>query len=125
MPSRADLDPRAMRAFSSHVGLIEIRKDGQPDAEYFIRLAGGAWEDVYGRMSGRYIHEFLPPEVAPRWREVFDAVRARKAPARVTAGVSLENKAWLDCEMFVAPLGDGGEPTMLFMTFVAWSADEA
>jgi hypothetical protein len=125
MPSRGDLDPAAMRRFSRHVGLIEIRKGTGPGVDYFIRLAGGAWEDVYGRMSGRYIHEFLPPDVAQRWREVFDAVRARKTPARVTAGVSLENKIWLDCEMLVAPLGEDGEPSMLFMTFVAWSADDA
>ena len=124
MPRREDLDPRAMRGFSPHVGLIEIRQDLAPHTEYFIRRAGGKWEDVYGPITGRYIHEFLPPEIEPSWRAVFDTVRERMAPVRVRTGIDFQNKTWLTTEMLVAPLGTQERITMLFMTFVAWSTAE-
>lgn len=87
------------------MGLIEVRQDLAPHAEYFIRRAGGRWEDVYGPMTGRFIHEFLPPEIEPSWREVFDTVREKMAPARVTTGIDFQNKTRLTTEMLVAPLG--------------------
>ena len=126
MPERADLDPAAMRKFSSHVGLIEIRRDEGPDIEYFIRRAGTAWEEVYGNMTRRFIHEFLPPEIELSWRQVFDTVRRKQAPARISTGIDFQNKNWLATEMFVAPLGAADAVNMLFMTFVAWNkhADE-
>ncbi len=119
MPSRADLDPVAMRKFTAHVGLIEIRQADGSDIVYFIRRAGTKWEEVYGAITGRLLHEFLPPEIETRWRVVFDAVREAKAPLRVSTGINFQGKTWLETEMFVAPLGENGQVTMLFMTFVA------
>jgi len=84
MPARVDLNPAAMRKFTQHVGLIEIRRDRAPDAEYFIRRAGGEWEHVFGPMTGRFLDEFLPPQIEARWRQVFDAVREKqRRPADV------------------------------------------
>jgi hypothetical protein len=121
MPSRADLNPAAMRNFTQNTGLIEIRHDSAPHVEYFIRRAGSDWEKVFGAMTGRFIHEFLPPEIEMRWRRVFDAVREKRAPVRVTTGIQFQAKTWLTTEMFVAPLGETGEPNMLFLAFTAWS----
>ena len=114
MPNRADLNPVAMRAFTEHVGLVEIRRE--QDVDYFIRRAGGRWEAVFGPMTGKLVQEFLPPEIETRWREVFDAVREARAPLRVTSGIRFQRKSWLEAEMFVGPLGDG-DVTMLFMAF--------
>ena len=119
MPSRADLDPVTMRKFTSHVGLIEIREAEGQGITYFIRRAGTKWEEVFGVMTGRFLHEFLSLEFEARWREVFDAVREAKAPVRVTTGIHFQRKTWLETEMFVAPLGENNKVTMLFMTFVA------
>jgi hypothetical protein len=121
MPLRADLNPAAMRKFTQNIGLIDIRRDAAPHVEYFIRRAGSDWEKVFGAMTGRFIHEFLPPEIEMRWRRVFDAVREKKSPLRVTSGVQFQAKSWLTTEMFVAPLGEAGEPNMLFLAFTAWS----
>jgi len=123
MPARADLDPAAMRKFTEHTGLVEIRRDSAPHVEYFIRRAGGDWERVFGAMTGRFIHEFLPPEIEMRWRRVFDAVCEKRAPARVTTGIQFQTKTWLTTELFVAPLGEGDEPNMLFIAFTAWSTN--
>jgi hypothetical protein len=121
MPARADLNPAAMRKFTAHIGLVEIRHDEAPHVEYFIRRAGGKWEDVFGTMTGRFIHEFLPPQIETRWRQVFDVVGEKKKPLRVATGIHFQGKTWLSTEMFVAPLGQAGEPDMLFVAFDSWS----
>lgn len=121
MPARADLNPAAMRKFTEHVGLVEIRRDRDSQMEYYIRRAGGAWEHVFGPMTGRLLNEFLPPEIESRWRQVFDSVCEKKAPLRVTTGVHFKGKTWLNTEMFVAPLGDSDLATMLFVAFTSWS----
>jgi hypothetical protein len=121
MPARADLNPATMRNFTAHVGLVEIRRGQAPNVEYFVRRAGGEWERVFGPMTGRFLDEFLPPEIETRWREVFDGVREKKAAVRITTGIHYQGKTWLTAEMFVAPLGEAGEPNMLFLAFDAWS----
>jgi len=121
MPARADLNPAAMRKFTPHIGLVEIRRDRAPHVEYFIRRAGGEWEQVFGPMTGHFLDEFLPPQIETRWRRVFDAVCEKKAPVRVTTGIHFQGKTWLTTEMFVAPLGEAEEPDMLFIAFTAWS----
>ena len=120
MPNRADLDPVAMRGFTEHVGLVEVRRDTGVEVDYFIRRAGTKWEAVFGAMTGRLIQEFLPPEIETRWREVFDAVCQAKAPLRVTTDILFQNKSWLEAEMFVGPLGEG-EVSMLLLAFTSWS----
>jgi len=121
MPSRDDLKPADMRKISPHVGLIEIRANGDGQTDYLIRRAGGKWEDIYGQMTGRYLHEFLPPLLEGRWREVFGSVCGRKAPLCVRSGIEFQKKTWLMAEMFVAPLGRDGHVNMLFMCFVSRS----
>jgi hypothetical protein len=122
MPSRDDLNPAGMRKFSPHVGLIEIRADPDGHTDYFIRRAGGKWEEVYGPMTGRYIQEFLPPHLEGRWRALFDAVLERNLPVCARTGIEFQKKTWLMAEMFVAPLGRDEEVNMLLMCFVTWSA---
>lgn len=120
MPLRADLDPVAMRKFTSHVGLVEIHSADRRTVDYFIRRAGSHWEEVYGHMTGKLLHEFLPEEIEQTWREAFDAVRCRAAPVRLNAQVDFETKNWLEIEMLIAPLGEGDAVTMLLTCFVAW-----
>ena len=122
MPNRADLEPAAMRSFTEHVGLVEIRRNNGADVDYFIRRAGTRWEAVFGPMTGRLIQEFLPPEIETRWRQVFDAVCKARAPLRVTTDILFQNKSWLQAEMFLGPLGDA-EVAMLFVAFTSWTRD--
>jgi hypothetical protein len=122
MPNRADLDPVAMRRFTEHVGLVEVRRDTGAEVDYFIRRAGTRWEAVFGAMTGRVIQEFLPPEIETRWRQVFDAVCQAKAPLRVTTDILFQNKSWLEAEMFVGPLGDA-DVNMLLLAFASWNRD--
>jgi hypothetical protein len=110
-----------MKKFMSHVGLIEVRdRKSQPD--YYIRLSGSKWEEVFGPMTGKLVQEFLPPHIEERWRALFDAVCVRKEPVRATTQITFKDKRWLKAEMFVAPLADArGGVSMLFMCFASWS----
>jgi len=120
MPSRSDLKPTEMRKFTEHVGLVEVRHETDGQAGYFIRRAGGKWEEVFGPMTGRYIQEFLPPQIEMRWREALGAVCESKAPVRITTRIQFQQKNWLKAELFIAPLGEE-EISMLLTTFVSWS----
>lgn len=119
MPSRSDLNPTAMKQFTPHIGLVEVC--GNKEHPYFIRRAGARWEDVYGPMTGKYLSDFLPPNVAETWYEAFDHVRDGKAPVRLTAEVDFKKKTWLSIEMLIAPLGEQETVTMLLTCFVSWS----
>lgn len=92
MPSRADLNPGAMKKFSPHVGLVEIRP--QPDQPngiaYFIRRAGSRWEDVYGPMTGKFLTDFLPSDVAATWIDAFSRVHRKAKSVRLTARIDFQ-----------------------------------
>ena len=120
MPRRSDLVPKQMKAFMPHIGLIEVRP--APVDDYFIRLAGSRWEDVFGAMRGKFLRDFLPTHIEGRWRLLFDSVCAAKLPVRVSTHITFEDKHWIATEMFVAPLSDnGGALSMLFMCFTSWT----
>ena len=120
MPTRANLDPGAMKKFSPHVGLVEPRLSGTAKS-YFIRRAGSRWEDVYGAMTGKVLQEFLPTHLVIAWHGVFDGVATSAKPIRITTQVDFQDKTWLDIELMVAPLGEQDVVNMLLISFVSWS----
>jgi hypothetical protein len=123
MPSRADIDPRQMRSFMSHVGLVELRSAPDGSQDYFIRLAGTTIEQIFGALTARSISEFLPAEIEARWRAMFDAARDAAAPIRTIGRVAFQRKHWLQCETMIAPLGtDGKTISMLFVAVATWDA---
>jgi hypothetical protein len=119
MPARADLDPVAMRKFSAHVGLIELRGPGN-ETDYFIRRSGSRLDEVYGPITGRSLRDFLPPRLLAVWHEMIGAVCRQLAPARIATRADFEGKTWLNVEMLLAPLGEDGKVNMIFLCFVAW-----
>lgn len=125
MPQRTDLDPVAMRKFTSHVGLVEIRNSEDRDVDFFIRRAGTKWEDIYGPMTGKLLREFLPKAIEPTWREAFGAAYEARAPLRLTARVDFKHMTWLEIEMLIAPLGENDKVTMLLTCFVSRLASAA
>jgi hypothetical protein len=123
MPSRADLDPKAMRKLLPHMALVEprARADGAPD--YFVRLAGTRLEQIYGPMAGRFIGEAVTIEIATRWQMVLDAVANSAAPLRTMGRMMFEQRSWVEVESFMAPLShDGRTVSMLFIVVATWSA---
>lgn len=118
MPARTDLDPVAMKKFTPHIGLVELRPSGT-STNYFVRRAGSRWEDVYGPMTGRYMQDILPPHLLPCWREIFDTPTVAEKQIRLTTQVDFQGKTWLSIEMLIAPLGSQSAVNMLFTSFVS------
>jgi hypothetical protein len=123
MPSRANLDPRQMRAFMPNIALVELRKAPDGTQDYYIRLAGTAVEELFGPLTGQSISEFLPAEIETRWRRMLDIARDAASPIRTIGRVAFQRKTWLECETMIAPLGtDGKTVSMLFVAVAIWEA---
>lgn len=58
VPSRADFDPAAIRAYLPHVFMVDVEDGG---ARFRYRLCGTAVAAVYGDFTGRYVDEFVSP----------------------------------------------------------------
>jgi hypothetical protein len=65
----------------------------------------------------RRFSDLFPPEVAQRWRECFDLVRDTASPVRLFTIVSTQSQFWLECEVFIAPLGARPDDTTLGSVF--------
>ena len=57
VPSRADLDPVAIKACLPHVFMIDVEGGG---VRFRYRLCGTAVAAVYGDFTGKYVDEFVP-----------------------------------------------------------------
>jgi hypothetical protein len=120
MPARKDISPHAMRTFMGHVGLVDRRPGEGGKADYVMRLAGARIEDIFGSITGRALADFLPPEIATRWSDTLDEAVAAGAPLRIAGRMA--TKAWLECEVLLAPLGEDGRISMLFGAIEVWPA---
>lgn len=120
MPARRDISPQGMREFVNNVGLIEVRREADGAVIYFVRLAGARIESVFGSITGRALGEFLPPPIEARWRYIFDATLAAKAPLRLTSRVAFQRKDYLAAECFLAPLGEGDDIALLLIAVDVW-----
>jgi hypothetical protein len=121
MPSRKDINPRDMREFLAHAGLIEVRPTAD-GIEYVVRLVGTKAEEIFGLITGKTFQEFLPPEIEARWRQVCDEVRKSRGPVSVSGRLAYQGRHWLQTETFVGPLAEEGqEITMFLLGFAARS----
>jgi hypothetical protein len=120
MPARADISPRDMREFLPYVGLAELVSLPEGGEDYAMRLAGGKIEEIFGSLTGQHIRKFLSPEIASRWRLIFDEVHRSKAPLVATSRVAYNNMRHLKQELFIAPLGEDGVVQMLFGVLDIW-----
>lgn len=122
MPSRKDINPRDMREFVAHAGLIEVRPKAE-GTDYVVRLVGTRAEEIFGQITGKAFSEFLPPEIEARWRRVCDEVRKTHGPVSVSGRLAFQGRTWLQTETFVGPLAEEGqEITMFLLGFASWPA---
>lgn len=114
MPRRADLVPREMKAFISHIALVEPRKLPGGTRDYFVRLAGTRIDEIFGPRGGHMLTDGLSPELAARWRAPFDHVMTTGEPLRLSGRLSYRNMNWIEFEGFYAPLGEESAPPSMF-----------
>jgi hypothetical protein len=115
MPTRAELLPRDMKRFISHVGMIEPMSKKTGVQDYFVRLAGSHVEEIFGPRTGRPLGEGVPPEIVARWRIGYDMVQRSAKPVKATARVAYKGKNWIEVEVLVAPLGEDSTPSSFFL----------
>jgi hypothetical protein len=125
MPSRADIDPREMRAFLANLALLEPRPKSDGSNDIFVRLAGTSLEQTYGMLTGRLVSEIVPPETGRIWHTVFDPAMESASPVRSIGRMVFEKRSWLEVESLVMPLSNDGETvSMLMIVVVNWEADK-
>lgn len=117
IPSRAAVDPLAMRAFLADVFLAEpagLAADN--DIEFRYRLAGSGLREVMGReITGCTLAEVLPAPQAEIFRRAYRAVLRRNAPLQ-NNGSSFwdERRIYVRVETLLLPLRtDDGGPGMI------------
>lgn len=116
MPSRGQLRPAGMRNFLTFVNLVDIVDDS-----YVVTLQGAHTRQVFGHLARQKFVNLFTEEEDKRWRYCFDLVRDSGKPVRLYTQVGTQQQLWLDCEVFIAPLGDGPQAIQsLFWIFKSW-----
>ena len=118
MPHRADMTARPMKAYLSHVSIIERVGAGR-NARYRVRLHGTAATHYAGDKTGRFLEEFVPDDLVGCYAGVYDTAIELKAPLRVLSSYQVPEIDYLVGETLVAPLSVPGNdaPVILSVTF--------
>jgi hypothetical protein len=119
--SRTDLDARLLKPFLPHISLIERAAEPSGAARYRMRLCGSEIVRRFGEQTGRFVDDFIPAKLLPRWTASTDAVLGCIAPLRLVSRFEAPQVSWLDGETFAAPLANGGAPpdTIFTATYFA------
>jgi hypothetical protein len=118
MPRRDELSARVLKDVLAHVTLFE-RIGTLPDRRYRLRLMGTAISRVMGEFQDKYIEEFVPEKLLPRWNAMLDLILGELRPVRFTSRVDFHELDFLSAELLAVPLADaGGVPTMVMAGIV-------
>lgn len=106
-PARAEFSAREMKPFLRDLTILDIvREDGR--TRYHHRYAGTEIEIHFGPITGRYLDEFLPPELMSRTLACFELVAKQRQPLRILTQFSLPGVEHLGAEAFLFPLSQDG-----------------
>lgn|GEM_PF-274644 len=87
LPSRQDLDPRALRKLLGNVCLIDVEYE---PLRFRFRLCGTSLRRIYGReATGLELGELCPPRAAQYWRTELEKVVRERRP-----GVGVHHIGW-------------------------------
>ena len=115
MPERSDMTARDMKAFLSHMSLIE-RVGNSRSATYRVRLHGSTLASYGGDMTGRFLEQVVPEQFVGCYAGIYDVVLELLAPVRVTSQFQAPRVDYLDGESLVAPLSVHGKDTPLILS---------
>lgn len=113
-PSRGDFDARTLKPFLRNITILERVRIDPTTWRYRVRLAGSTIAEIVGDHTGKFLEEYLPAEVIPRWTAAYDAGIASPRPLRLVAEFILPRMNYLCGEALLAPLADqGGAVSMI------------
>ncbi|HWA04338.1 MAG TPA: PAS domain-containing protein [Rhizomicrobium sp.] len=103
IPLRSAMTPRLLKPFLRDIAIYERVGDGQ-SRRYRIRLMGTAFAQIVGDLTGRFIDESVPMEIAPRWHGALDATLGARKVLRFLGREDTRQMTFLTGEFFSAPL---------------------
>lgn len=115
MPQRADMTARAMKAYLSHVSLIERVGAGR-NGRYRLRLHGTASTHYGGDKTGLFLEEIVPAHLIGSYSGIYDTVLELAAPLRVVSSYQAPAVDYLVGETLLAPLAVTGKDTPLILS---------
>ena len=119
IPARAAFDMRALKAFLTHMIILERHGSGE-GRRYMFRLFGSAHLQLFGEHTGRYLDEMVSAKMLPSWLAVYDAVLSTRQPLRIETHFRVPSSNFLRGEIFAAPMANssGAEDMILAATYV-------
>jgi hypothetical protein len=117
VPPRRAMTARVLKNYLTDLLLIE-RVETADGARYRVRIVGTRISSVTGDVTGKFVSEFVPPELLPRWNGVNERVLEAGRPLRFKGRVLLNDKTNLMAEYVSAPLADErGQAAMVLTVF--------
>jgi hypothetical protein len=116
LPKQHDFDGQALESALQQSAVMERVAGLNGISRYRVAYAGSNVTAVMGDQTGRFIDEFVPPALLPRWLGLFDAVLGGGIPLRITTRFEFPAFAYAAGEMFIAPLADEtGKPNLVII----------
>ena len=106
VPSRAELDLRALKPYARNLTILERSGDGHTAHRYRFRLFGSTLALLFGEHTGRYLDEMVQAALVPSWTVFYDCVLSHRLPFRFINYYQIPNRDFLKGEIFAAPLAD-------------------
>jgi hypothetical protein len=116
LPGRSDFDGQALKSALKHLAIMERVTGTNWTTRYRVEFAGSYIAAVLGDQTGRFIDEWVPAALLPRWIALFDAVLEGGIPLRIATEFEYAGLDYAAGEMFIAPLSDdAGMPNLVII----------
>lgn len=121
LPSRSDIDPISMRAFLSHVILVDVLRD--PALDFRFRLVGTYYQDFWSNdPTGKTFRECLGTGPGSTIWSALEETTEAKTPRTTTIKYVGPLKDIYDVEDCVMPLSTDGDTVDMFLVTCEYMA---
>lgn len=121
MPARADLDPIEMKAFLSHVVLMDVLRDHKPGwpLDFRYRLMGSTLDQhMSRRFTGLYMSDLPHQQPDSQMWQNFETVARDRQPQFHRVPYVGPHKDFLSVIDLVMPLSDDGHSVNMLLSIV-------
>ena len=123
IPQRSRMSARALKHHLGQLAILERVADGP--TRYRVRLMGTRITQMVGEMQGKFLEDVLPAELLPRWYCALDLTLAEGRPLRFVTRVDFGKLEFMQAELLLVPLLEGGDMPSLVLGGVAFMANGA
>lgn len=120
VPSRADLDPVAIKAYLPQIFMIDVENGG---ARFRYRLCGTAVAEVYGDFTGRYVDEFVSPAFRDTAVERLRDAALKLHVHYLVQALTWQNRPYIRYRRLLLPLSDDQRTANILLGIVYAEAD--